>query len=157
MVEGVDYQLVRVGAVPPWVTGDVPKLMADIERTQSQMSNRSYATVYERAAWQHDIGEHAGSDYPFGFCPRCEMEHPLGRFAQLLAASKKVADMLACNHEFDPECARCEWMTPFRKALFGDGGDQSRSGGTCTPLLTDATRIGPESARHAAMEGDGGA
>lgn len=45
--------------------------------------DRHHATVYERAAWQHDIGKHEGSALPYQFCPRCEMEHPAGRFAHL--------------------------------------------------------------------------
>lgn len=40
--------------------------------------------------------------------------------ALLLAAveaAQVVAERLACNHVFDPECARCEWLSPLRRAL----------------------------------------
>lgn len=47
------------------------------------IARRFYATTYERTAWHHDTGEHQDSDAPFAFCPRCEMEHPKGRFAVL--------------------------------------------------------------------------
>lgn len=48
-----------------------------------------------------------------------------GRWAQeehrravaLIEASKTVVEHLACNHDFDPECGRCAWMTPFRRAF----------------------------------------
>ena len=31
--------------------------------------------------------------------------------------AQTVAKRLACLHDFDPECGRCEWLTPFRGAL----------------------------------------
>jgi hypothetical protein len=57
-----------------------------------QWENRMWSTVYERAAWHHDIGKHDGTDLPFMFCPRCEMEHPEGRYRQALALLQQVAD-----------------------------------------------------------------
>lgn len=55
--------------------------------------SRSHATVYERAAWHHDIGDHEDSKYPFQYCPRCEMEHPKGRLSQLQAQLHTVTDL----------------------------------------------------------------
>lgn len=52
--------------------------------------DRMRATVYERAAWEHDCGRHDGSDFPYLYCPRCEMEHPLGRFSVLALAARAV-------------------------------------------------------------------
>lgn len=46
---------------------------------------REHATVYERTAWLHDTGHHADSEHPYQYCPRCEMEHPKGRRAELEA------------------------------------------------------------------------
>lgn len=46
-------------------------------------NDRQWATVYERSAWLHDTGKHADAEFPYAFCPRCEMEHPKGRFAVL--------------------------------------------------------------------------
>lgn len=56
--------------------------------------HRSHATVYERAAWQHDIGQHEGSEFPYSYCPRCEMAHPLGRFAQEQAEAESLRSAL---------------------------------------------------------------
>lgn len=63
-----------------------------------------HSTVYERAAWQHDIGEHNGSDFPYGFCPRCEMEHPKGRLAEVLAVIKS-AGQVVWDHPHADTCA----------------------------------------------------
>ena len=48
------------------------------------------------------------------------MGHAPTDLALLLAAvdaAEVVAERLACNHVFDPECARCEWLSPLRRAL----------------------------------------
>lgn len=59
--------------------------------------DRSQATVHERTAWMHDIGEHDGADYPYAYCHRCEIEHPRGVLAQVRArlnsAGARVRDL----------------------------------------------------------------
>jgi len=70
---------------PTQIMSDAEMVLCDLARHREWQANRSWATVYERTAWKHDIGEHAGSEHPYAYCPRCEMEHPEGRFAQLTA------------------------------------------------------------------------
>lgn len=65
---------------------DRNKLRAEVERWK----NRSHATVYERTAWRHDIGEHKDSENPYAYCPRCEVEHPNGRVALLRAEVERL-------------------------------------------------------------------
>lgn len=56
-----------------------------VPTTVEQWERRLWATVYERVAWHHDIGEHDGTDLPYMFCPRCEVEHPKGCLAVALS------------------------------------------------------------------------
>lgn len=68
-------------------------LANEVLRLRKQIEHRQYATVYERAAWHHDIGRHTGS-LPFSFCPRCELEHPQGIVAKLGDAAARLAELL---------------------------------------------------------------
>lgn len=61
------------------------------EALDAMPRDRSMATVHERAAWHHDIGEHEGSDHPYAYCPRCAMEHPEGEFARACARIKQLS------------------------------------------------------------------
>ena len=80
----------------------IAKARADVPWLLDCIENRTWATVYERAAWGHDTGQHAGSEHPYSFCPRCEMEHPLGRFAQVVQALERVRH-IASYHTGDDE------------------------------------------------------
>jgi predicted RNase H-like HicB family nuclease len=63
-------------------------LLAEMERWRK----RDHATVYERTAWHHDIGQHDGAEHPFAFCPRCEIDHPKGRLAVALQPARPSPD-----------------------------------------------------------------
>jgi hypothetical protein len=52
--------------------------------------------------------------------PREWMEY----LTRVQAEAEEVARRLACLHGFDPACARCEWMTPFRRALSNRKGER---------------------------------
>lgn len=65
-------------------------LAAALPEALRRADERLHATVYERAAWHHDIGEHEGSEHPYQFCPRCEIEHPKGRLAEALRQLEQV-------------------------------------------------------------------
>jgi len=71
---------------------EVERLRAENERLDAAMADRRYATVYERTAWMHDTGEHKDSEFPYGYCPRCEVEHPEGLVAQLRARAIPAED-----------------------------------------------------------------
>lgn len=90
--------------------------MTDYSDLKRIIDTRSYATVYERAAWEHDTGKHADSEYPCEYCPRCEMEHPLGRFTQL------QAELFRVRVERDGQLAaiqeRDEWTRAAARAWF---------------------------------------
>lgn len=49
------------------------------------------------------------------------MEHLVVGYIRDLEAVRNsavtVVERMACNHVFDPECGRCEWMLPFRSAM----------------------------------------
>lgn len=72
--------------------------LADLAAAQGKIAayeDRMWATVYERTAWNHDLGRHAGSEHPYEFCPRCEMEHPKGEAARLRAEVASLRVRLA--------------------------------------------------------------
>lgn len=69
-------------------------LADEVRRLRTMIEHRSHAGLYERTAWQHEQGQHEGSALPFASCPRCEMEHPQGRYHQLLDAAARLAELL---------------------------------------------------------------
>lgn len=69
-------------------------LEREVRRLRNMIENRGYATVYERTAWHHDLGQHDGSANVYAFCPRCEMEHPQGAYSRLLDAAARMAELL---------------------------------------------------------------
>jgi hypothetical protein len=42
------------------------------------------------------------------------------RGIDLHAALSEVLEVLRCLHDFDPECARCEWLAPFKRLVVSE-------------------------------------
>jgi hypothetical protein len=85
----------------------VAALTADL----AQWKARGWATTYELTAWKHDIGEHKDSEHPYAYCPRCEIEHPAGRLAQVkaeLAAAKATIEWIHDGASGARLCGDCK-------------------------------------------------
>lgn len=112
------------------------ELAAIFENYEPAEPPGSTMTDTELRSWARRINpdkpDHGRHKFHY-LCPWCRdgaHEAALGLFDRIdkyeavANAAANVAERLACNHYFDPECARCEWLRPFREAISALGASE---------------------------------